>query len=103
MKNVRFVCQDYRAICLVEGAVVYADPPYALTTEYAHSCFDSKGFWREMEKWAEAGAEVFVSEYMAPSGWKAVWSCERTRDMKAHLTDAVRVTERLFVRADKKC
>src|SRR3989304_388494 len=50
MKNVRLVCQDYRAICLVEGAVVYADPPYALTTEYAHSCFDSKGFWREIGK-----------------------------------------------------
>lgn len=95
MANVTFACLDYLDLPLPTNATVYADPPYAETTGYMNG-FDNKAFWQKMNEWAESGCKVYVSEYTAPEDWREVWRMERTRDMKAHLTDAVKVTERLF-------
>lgn len=81
-----------------EDAVVYSDPPYANTTGYRNTgTFDSGEFWATMEQWADAGAEVFVSEYTAPAGWVSVWE----QDVKSSLAGGGsdrEVRERLFVR-----
>ena len=98
MKNVTFACADYKSAPVYSGDVVYADPPYADSTGYGGQ-FDNAEFWRIAGEWADIGARVFVSEYQAPADWTCVWSVERTRDMKAHMTDAIRVTERLFTKA----
>ena len=95
--NVVFTRADYRTLTPSPESVVYADPPYAGTTGYGE-CFDSKEFWVVMDSWANSGARVFVSEYSCPVNWQVVWQKLRTRDMKAHLTDAVKVTEKLFYR-----
>ena len=96
MQNCNFQCLDYQKIQPLPGDVVYADPPYAGTTEYRDT-FNSAQFWETMKMWAMNGADVFVSEYTAPSDWKMIWQMERTRDLKSKLTNAEKVTEKLFV------
>lgn len=78
------------------NAVVYADPPYASVTPYKGvPPFDSEGFWIVMESWADAGAEVFVSEYTAPERWVAVWEQEVKSSLAGKGSDR-EVRERLF-------
>ena len=95
MGNVILAQADYREIVIPQHATIYADPPYRGTTGYG-GAFDSEQFWDTADRWVAEGATVFVSEYAAPSNWECVWEQTRTRDMKAHLTDAAQVTERLF-------
>lgn len=94
MGNVSFAQADYRNLNPPPGAIVYADPPYAGTTGYGRA-FDNTEFWEVMTNWAQI-CHVYVSEYKAPATWDCVWSLERTRDMKAHMTDAVKIRECLF-------
>lgn len=93
--NVSFGCCDYRNITVRSGDVVYCDPPYAGTTDYKTS-FDSREFWGVAKRWADGGAQVYVSEYNAPEPWLKVWEKTRTRDMRADMVSAVKVTERLY-------
>lgn len=73
---------DYRDHSPQFGDVVYCDPPYAGTTNYASKRsglegFNSREFWDVMETWNEAGARVYVSEFTAPDNWEVIW--EKTR------------------------
>lgn len=79
------------------ASVIYCDPPYADTTGYSTDSFPHEDFWAKAQQWAEAGADVFVSEYSAPEGWEAVW--EGTIKTQLHKSDnsAVKGTEKLFV------
>lgn len=95
MRNVTVTRKNFKALTAKIGDVFYCDPPYAGTTGYT-STFDSADFWSTAERWAQEGADVFVSEYSAPTGWPVVWAKTRTRDMKSKLTNAVQVTEKLF-------
>jgi len=76
--------------------VVYADPPYAGTTEYKGKGFDSRLFWNVMANWADNGVAVFVSEYSAPRGWIPVWS--KRHNVRVSGGMGVRTMERLFMR-----
>lgn len=78
------------------GTVVYCDPPYAGTTTYKGTdAFDSDPFWKTMERWADRGAHVFVSEYQAPSNWKAIYEVDTPSSLKSG-DNTGRVTEKLF-------
>ncbi len=94
--NVTFVCADYRSYVMPAGCAVYADPPYAGTTEY-NTQFNSSEFWEFAASWART-CDVFVSEYKAPPGWRPVLSISRTRDLKSKFTNAEIVMEKLFMR-----
>lgn len=76
--------------------VVYCDPPYADTTGYAGSgSWDATWFWDTVRRWANQGAQVFVSEYRAPDDITCVWS----RDVKSLLKrddNTTVVSESLF-------
>ena len=76
--------------CLVEPFVgafnmVYADPPYANSTQYKQTGFIREQFdgWCREQK--RAGARVFTSEYVVGAGWevKVDLSCPVTMDSKA--------------------
>lgn len=85
---------DYR-IADPKGFVVYCDPPYANTKQYANSTkFDYDEFWQIMKQWSENNI-VLVSEENAPSDWQCIWMQEVSRSIKA--TDKSRSTEKLFV------
>lgn len=86
--NVSYAAWDHKQ------AVVYCDPPYVSTTSYKHY-FDTKRFWKVMDRWSEEGASVFVSEYNAPSHWKCIWE----KNVKCKIQDLGRMSnrvERLF-------
>lgn len=92
--SVRWTCMDYRLMTIPEGATVYCDPPYAMTTGY-RSSFDHEEFWGWAEALATRGCRVFVSEFEAPNGWEAVWEKPRTTSLTKD-TGAKHNVERLF-------
>lgn len=76
------------------SAVVYCDPPYRETTGYSH-VFDHDAFFRRATEWSRAGADVFVSEYQAPSDWTQIW--EHAHRNSVAIGKTKQTTERLFV------
>ena len=89
---------------LVEAAperwVVYEDPPYAGTATYDDTePFDHIKFWRNNDRWADLGAEIFVSEYTAPAHWTVLGEVEHTCMVNASRSDETgKRVERLFTR-----
>jgi site-specific DNA-adenine methylase len=83
-----------------ERFVVYSDPPYAGTATYdGTDAFDHLKFWRTLDQWADAGAEVFVSEYTAPAHWHVLGEVEHTCMVSASRSDETgKRVERLFSR-----
>jgi hypothetical protein len=86
-----------------DGDIVYCDPPYRKTEQYrflkrAGLSFDFDAF----DEWAMTrDYPVFVSEYSAPSGFKAIWSkgkfvlYSKTKDGEYHKrTEYVYVADR---------
>lgn len=95
LKNATFICADYRDVVLPEGAVIYADPPYANTTGYNHEKFDSVAFWDYMR---EIGKEhqVFISEQEAPNDFECIWEKQFTRTLDRNKSNQFKVSEKLF-------
>ena len=93
---------DYRALEIPAGAVIYCDPPYKGTAEYAGAeGFDHAAFYDWCEAQAAAGHPVYISEYDMPRDrFIPVWS----RDVKALMsqTNAGTATERLFIPKHRK-
>ena len=90
---------SYEQWDVCKGDVVYCDPPYAGTTEYAGANgFDHNRFWCVLDGWVEVGAHVFVSEYSAPSHWRVIGEALH-RQSVAGGTNVVATTERLFTRS----
>lgn len=91
-----FDCLDYRDVPITDGAVIYCDPPYRGKTRYDRlPDFDSDTFWAWAEMQADRSA-VFVSEYQAPEGWRAVWT-GTPRVTLARGSNSPRPTEGLWV------
>lgn len=94
---------------LVEAAperwVVYMDPPYAGTASYdGTAAFDHIAFWKNNDRWADLGAEVFVSEYTAPAHWHVLGEVEHTCMVSASRSDETgKRVERLFTRSASAC
>ena len=79
------------------GAVIYCDPPYKGTSEYAGAeGFDHDAFYDWCEAQARAGHPVFISEYDMPADrFMPIWS----KSVKA-LAGGARcgyATEKLFI------
>jgi DNA adenine methylase len=88
-------CRDYRNTPIIPGSVIYCDPPYASTQGYSTGAFDSIDFWA----WAEIAsdvADVYVSEYRAPSWWRCIWSTEKRQSVTMPAQGRAIRTERLF-------
>lgn len=96
LQDARFVCEDYRRVCIPPGAVIYADPPYNNTTGYSGERFDSAEFWRAMRLLADTGHTVFVSEQEAPPGIECIWEKPFTRTLDRNKGNQFTVTEKLF-------
>jgi DNA adenine methylase len=97
LDGVAYSTGDYRLAPYFEGGVVYCDPPYRGTTQYgAVGDFDSDRFWSDMRDLARLGAQVYVSEYSAPSGVPCVWETETKTDIRDATGSGARRVERLF-------
>lgn len=69
--DVKFSCCNY-AQKNISGSLIYCDPPYENSTEYAEQ-FNHSEFW-EWVKNISATNFVFVSEYNSPQGFNCIWN-----------------------------
>lgn len=95
VNDVEFTCGDYADLEIIPGDVVYVDPPYKGTTQYAYSKnFDYERLYQWIRDLKSKGAKVFMSEYCAPDDFRIVWES----DMKTCLnpTKTKIVKEKLF-------
>ena len=93
LKGIIFQAQDYREAnpC---GCVIYCDPPYANTKQYANARdFDYEEFWQTMRNWSKNNI-VLISEQNAPDDFECIWEQEVSRSIKA--ADKSKSTEKLF-------
>ena len=91
---------DYRALEIPAGAVIYCDPPYKGTAEYAGAeGFDHEAFY----DWCEAQtAPVYISEYDMPRDrFVCIWERE-VKQLAGANTNGNNVTERLFIPKHRK-
>lgn len=101
LREVNHVISAHDYTCLIpsvlsDGAVIYCDPPYAGTTGYSFG-WDSRQFWRWADSIANAGFDIFVSEYSAPDGWGSILDVPRKATVD-HSSKAKFNVERLFTR-----
>lgn len=81
------------------SGLIYCDPPYANTREYANS-FDNDKFWKWAEGEVKKGNKVIVSEYTAPKDWVCIWSKNMQDGMNSDSTK--RKIEKIFVHKSQK-
>ena len=95
VKNATFTCLDYRDVEIPDGAIVYADPPYANTTGYTLGQFDTNEFWDYMRQLSKR-CEVYISEESAPDDFECIWSQELTRTLDYNKSNQPKKVEKLF-------
>lgn len=94
LADIKFICQDYTEVN-PSGSLVYCDPPYQGTKQYANSTsFDYDLFWNTMRKWSQNNI-VIISEENAPDDFVCIWEQDVSRSIKAN--DKSRSTEKLFI------
>ena len=99
-KNTKFECKDYKDLN-PHDSLIYCDPPYNGTTQYAVGDFDSEEFWKIMRKWSENNI-VLVSEYNAPNDFKCVWEQQVKLDIRDSHNKKKNRIEKLFSICDIK-
>jgi len=95
IKHIKFFSQDYSMFDFKEPCVIYCDPPYKDTKQYATSKdFSHENFWQWCRDLSNEGHKVFISEYNAPDDFKCIWSKEVTNSLNTNKT--YKPVERLF-------
>ena len=93
--DVDFICADYDSLEVPPNSLIYCDPPYEGTKQYATSKnFKHEAFWQWCRDKAAEGHIVFVSEYNAPDDFRCIWQKELTNTMNT--TKTYRPVEKLF-------
>jgi DNA adenine methylase len=79
-RDVQFTCQDFAAVEILPGDLVYCDSPYFGTEAYDYfDGFDYPKYVDKLTEWAQF-ADVFVSEYAAQApNWEPVAEFPHTR------------------------
>ena len=102
LKDIVFRSCDYKEsvdLAIDSNTVIYCDPPYAGTKQYANAInFSYDDFWQTMREWSKKNI-VIVSEQNAPDDFKCIWEQEVSRSIKAN--DKSKSTEKLFVYNNK--
>jgi DNA adenine methylase len=102
-------CFSYEKYHGTPDMVIYADPPY-VSTYGLKQCknFDTDKFWSVANRWVDEGAQVFVTEKIAPDPWISVLDIERHLVMNAKVNQAYKISsekvtrtyvERLYTRS----
>lgn len=93
-QDIMFGISDYRDLDSLGGYVIYCDPPYFLTKQFANSkSFNHEEFWKKMRDWSKDNI-VLISELEAPEDFKCIWEQEVSRSIKAN--DKSKAVEKLF-------
>lgn len=95
--GINFSCYDYRELPMTNTSnnVIYCDPPYANTKQFAISKnFNHNEFWETMRAWSKKNY-VFISELEAPDDFVCIWEQNVSRSIKT--LDKSKAIERLYV------
>ena len=102
LHDIIFQCEDYvnlfkRISTYNKPVIIYCDPPYRGTTDYAYSKnFDHDKFYELCSWMSDLGHRVIISEYEMPSPqFKCIWEMEVTNSLSK--TKTYKPVERLFV------
>lgn len=95
LQGVVFSNVSYDKLVLPDNSLIYCDPPYSSTTNYADG-FDTDCFWRWVREQIHNGHTVFVSEYTAPDDFVSVWDKEVNNTLVRN-TGSKKGVEKLFV------
>ena len=95
LKTATFTCLDYHDVKILDGAVVYCDPPYANTTGYTVGQFDTNEFWDYMRQLSKR-CDVYISEESAPDDFECIWSKEKVRTLEKNDNVGRVKVEKLF-------
>ena len=98
LRGVEWRHTDYRDLDYPPGCLIYCDPPYAGTTEYAgvKGAFDTAAFWDFCRVKSRDGHAVFVSEYKAPDDALLVLEVKSRLDIRTKDGGQPARTERLY-------
>lgn len=102
LMNAEILCCEYRDVLLPPNSVVYADPPYAGTTQYGNEKFDSVAFWQYMRELSEQGHTVLISEQTAPDDFACIWEKPLCRTLDVNKANNFIVMEKLFIYGQKR-
>lgn len=95
LQDIDFMVGDYRMFANNTNCVIYCDPPYQGTKQYANSIdFDYNEFWNTVRQWSKRNI-VLVSEQKAPPDFECIWEQSVNRSIKAN--DKSYSTEKLFM------
>lgn len=72
LKDVCFLCVDYKQLKLPSNCIIYCDPPYKDVKKYTYS-INHEEFWEWCRCKVAKGHKVFVSEYNAPEDFICIW------------------------------
>lgn len=98
LQRVMFECCEYKDLIIPEQSIIYCDPPYENTTEYADD-INHDEFWDWCRQKAKDGHKVFISEYNAPEDFTCIWQKELRKEL--NLGDKEMAIEKLFVYTKK--
>lgn len=99
--GINFSCHDYKElpITTTSNNVIYCDPPYANTKQFANSRnFNYDEFWETMRQWSKDNY-VLISELKAPDDFICIWQKDVQRSMKS-TDNTMRAVEKLFAHKD---
>ncbi|MFA6201259.1 MAG: DNA adenine methylase [Bacteroidales bacterium] len=93
LKEITFICSDYRLVDIPLNSLIYCDPPYKDTTEYSNS-LNYEEFYSWCREQKANGNEVYISEYNMPPDFICIWE----KEFKVNLNEnkALKRVERLF-------
>lgn len=95
LNTVEWYSGDYFNCPIPDESLIYCDPPYRNTKQYATSKnFDYDKFYDWLREMKQKGHTIFISEYQMPDDFKCVWEKEMTNAMNPTITK--KPTERLF-------
>ncbi len=102
MKNVEFLCKDYKTLDS-HDCLIYCDPPYANTTKYnGVPDFNSEEFWNVMRKWSKDN-DVYISEYEAPVDFDCVLEIPTKTNIRDSTDQVCERVEKLFTYKTTLC
>ena len=98
IKDVEFICCDYKDLPIQPNSIIYCDPPYNNSKKYSTGSFNHNEFWQWCRDMVNKGHTVFVSEYDAPPDFKEIWAQEVTSSLRANsqVSGAKKSIEKLF-------
>lgn len=91
LKDVVFICSEYKDLDIEDKSLVYCDPPYENTTQYGYAWekgFNHKEYW----DWVRALSQrcyVVCSEQQFPDDFEVIWEKQGFRTVNTNNQKAI--------------